>query len=254
MDRLVLAAEEKLAAQDFDSAQSYLQRVAELKTDPSPEYLYLSGLVAQHFGRLDEALQQLSNYVEASGKEAEHYEDALRRITQTEELLQSQEDVAQSREQVQKLKSGGDLAVQDHSGQEYDERIRKLYLADDLSHSLVLYINSQLTSFMYLEGTVKNFARSDREEYSLSLKEPARILVSKKIISPDKNGQSAISVSSLDAFGVNPFVSYRCSSAADQCEIRNPANDEPWIRLANDEAAAAEVSKALTRLIKSLQR
>ncbi|MEN8668771.1 MAG: hypothetical protein ABF318_06580, partial [Ketobacter sp.] len=63
-----------------------------------------------------------------------------------------------------------------------------------------------------------------------------------------------ISSTSLDAFGVNPYVSYRCSKASDQCVIKHPVTGADWIVIARDESAAKELSQALTRLIKALQR
>ncbi|MGC1508060.1 hypothetical protein [Ketobacter sp.] len=253
-DRLVLAAEEKLSEQNFDAARDYLQRVSALKTTPAAKFYYLSGLVSLHYGELDSANQQLSQYVEKAGREAPYYEQALNSITAIEEQKNSRQAASSSREQMRQLQSGGDIAIEDSAGKAYDQKIQSLYLASDLSDALVLHINSLLSSYVYLDGKVKNLKTSDREEYSLAIKQPAQILVTKKSVKPALGGQSEISVTSQDAFGINPFISFRCSSAVDQCEIKHPVSGDAWMVIANDETAAEDIAKALTRLIKSLQR
>ncbi|MCK5789537.1 MAG: hypothetical protein KAH34_01790, partial [Ketobacter sp.] len=78
-DRLILAAEEKLAEQNYDSARGYLDRINALKVSPAPKFYYLAGQIAFHYGELVKANEQLSRYVEEAGREAEFYEDALRK-------------------------------------------------------------------------------------------------------------------------------------------------------------------------------
>lgn len=151
-DRLLLAAEEKLTNQNFDAAKGYLERIAGLKVTPAPKYFYLSGLIALHYGELKQASDLLSQYVEGAGREAEFYEPALRKITQIEEQLQSQEAVSQSRDQLREIQASGGIERDDTAGKAYDDKVRKLYIAPTLKDSLVLHINSLLSSYEYLEG------------------------------------------------------------------------------------------------------
>lgn len=253
-DRLILAAEEKLSLQNYEAARSYLERVDALKVTPDAKFYYLSGEVAFHYGELSKANQLLSQYVEEAGREGDAYADALRKITLIEEQLQSQEAVSQSRDQLREIKAAGGIERDDTAGQAYDQKIRKLYIAPSLKDALVLHINSLLSSYEYLEGRIKNRNTSERLEYQVSLQEPSQLTVSRKHVKPANSGQSSLSTSSIDAFGVNPFVQYRCSKAVDQCQIRHPVTGADWIVIARDEAAAKELSTALTRLIKALQR
>ncbi|MCG8537799.1 MAG: hypothetical protein MI808_22145 [Pseudomonadales bacterium] len=254
MDRLMLAAEGKLAKRDYDAARTYLERIGELKLQPQAKFHFLAGQVALHYGELDKAQQHLSEYVEQSGRETDLYEPALEMITQIEEKLQDQQAAQESRAQVKEIKTASGIQLTDVQGLEYDKSIQKLYLGRDVESALVLHVNSLLKSYMYLEGRVKNLATSNRLEYGVSVKAPSQVLVSKTEKNPAQSGQSAISTSSLDAYGVNPFVSYRCSKAADKCFIKHPVNGKDWMVIAYDEGGAAELSQALTRLIKALQR
>ena len=168
--------------------------------------------------------------------------------------MQSQEAVSQSRDQLREIKASGGIERDDTAGKAYDDKVRKLYIAPTLKDSLVLHINSLLSSYEYLEGRIKNRDTSPRLEYQVSVQSPSQLSVVRKQVDPSARGQASLSSSSLDAFGVNPFVSYRCSKATDQCVIRHPTNGADWIVIARDESAAKELSQALTRLIKALQR
>ncbi len=253
-DRLVLAAEEKIAAQDFEGARQYLERVEPLKTEPRADFHFLFGQVKLHDGDFRGAEQQLTQYVKKAGREGEHYEAALRLLTQVEEQQRSQKDVAAGRDKSADLKAAG-IEAADTEGKAYDDRVSKLYPAASLAASLTTHINSLLRSYPYLEGRIKNPETSNRENYSLSVKAPSDILVTRTVHnSAVNNGQAAISVDKINAFGVSPFVSFRCSPVTDSCLLQNPANGEDWMRIANDEKAARDLSTALTRLIKALQR
>lgn len=252
-DRLILAAEEKLEQQDFEAARGYLHRVSGLEVAPGAKFYYLSGLVALHYGELDQSAGQLTRYVEAAGKEGEFYQEALRSLTKIEEQQASREAVSRSQDQMKAIRDNG-LGGQDKAGQAYDAKVQKLYGAATLQESLVLHINSLLSSYPYLEGAIKNPQRSPRVEFQVATGDAAQITVMRREFNPTVAGQVALSSNSLDAFGVNPFVSYRCSKVSDQCVIRHPVSGADWIVIARDESTAQELATALTRLIKALQR
>ncbi len=253
-DRLVLAAEEKIAQQDFDGARGYLERVESLKAEPRPGYYYLYGQVLFRDGSLEKAQDYLTRYVTKAGREGEYYDDALRMLTQVEEQLDSRREVTAGRDRMQDLKAIG-LEAGDSEGKAYDDKVRKLYLNADLRDALATHINSLLKSYAWMSGKVKNPDQSDLENYSLSLAGTHDIVVSKTEINHSTgNGEAQMSTSRLNALGVNPFVTFRCSKSVDSCIIRHPVSGQDWIRIADDEAGAKELALALTRLIKALQR
>lgn len=248
-DRLVLAAEEKIAQQDYDGARGYLERVAPLKTEPRPVYHYLFGQVLLQEGKLEEAQRHLADYVAKVGAEGTHYEDALRLLTRIEEQAASRQDASALPDPV-----ALGLEAGDSEGRAYDDKVRRLFLAATLEDALVMHINSLLKSYVYMEGKVKNLALSDRESYSLSLNGQKEIVLGRTVVDQSAGGQVQLSSDRLSPLGVNPYVSYRCSKAADSCVIRHPVTGDDWIRVAHDEAGAREIATGLTRLIKALQR
>lgn len=250
-DRLILAAEEKVAQQDFDSARRYLERVGPLKVEPRPMFHFLFGQVLLREGSLEQARTHLSDYVAKVGREGDHYDDALRLLTQIEDQLDSQEQVAATGQDNLKaiaLESG------DSEGKAYDDKVRKLFPAPTLQGALVLHVNSLLKSYPYLEGKVKNLTTSDRESYSLSLSGRTDIVVSRTQVNQSSGGQAQLSTDRFSTLGVNPYVTYRCSKVVDSCVIRHPVTGDDWMRIAHDEAGAKELALALTRLIKAMQR
>lgn len=249
-DRLVLAAEEKIAQQDFDAARQYLERVGPLKTEPRPVFHYLFGQVLLREGSLEQARQQFTDYVEKVGRDGSHYDDALRLLTRIEEQLASRQEVAT---RTPDLKAIG-LEAGDSEGKAYDDKVRKLFLAASLPDALVLQVNSLLKSWVFMEGKVKNPALSRQESYRVSLAGKTEIVVTRTDLNPAAGDQARLSSDKLNVLGVNPFVAYRCSKATDSCVIRHPVSGDDWLRVAHDEAAAKEIATALTRLIKSLQR
>jgi hypothetical protein len=254
-DRLVLAAQEKIAQQDFDGARQYLERVMPLKVEPKPDFHYLYGQVLLHDGKLEQADAELSKYVKIVGREGENYEAALGLLTQIEEQRRTQEAVASTREQTVELKAAAGIESADSQGKAYDDRAQKQFPAASLAESLARAANSVLRSHPYIEGKIKNPSTSNRENYSVSVKAPSELLVTKTAHnSAVNNGQAELSVEKFNAFGVNPFVSYRCSPISDSCVLPHPASGDDWIRIANDDAAAKELATVLTRLIKALQR
>ena len=251
-DRLVLAAQEKIARQDFDAAKAYLEQVAPLKVEPRPVYHFLYGQVLMHQGHLKQAEDQLSQYVTKVGRNGDNYDDALRMITQIDEQLQSRNDVAAL--EAGKGSKTMDIQASGGSDDAYDARLLKLYMTHNLKDALVLQVNSLLNSYPYLKGRVKNLQTSDRDEYSVAVEKPSGLLVTRTRVRHAVNdGQAEITVSKLNVYGVNPYLTYICSDVADSCVIKNPANDDDWIRIADDEKGAHQLVRALTRLIKVLQ-
>ena len=252
-DRLVLAAEEKITQQDFEGARSYLERVGPLKTEPRPVYYFLFGQVLLRDGSLEQAEKHLNNYVTKAGREGEHYDDALRLLTQIEELRTSHQEVTAKRE-PQDIKAIG-LDAGDSEGKAYDEQVLRLFPARTLRDALVMQVNSLLQSWVYMEGKIKNPDLSPRESFRVSLSGSNDIVVTRSSIDPAAaGGQAQLSTQRLGVLGVNPYVTYRCSNTSDSCVIRDPVNGDTWMRIAYDESGARELSTALTRLIKALQR
>lgn len=256
-DRLLLAAEERITQQDYAGALQFLTRVPALNVAPPVQYFYFDGKAHYETGSKLEAKTYLERYVEKAGREGDYYQDALTMLTAIE-----QADVAAVKQQEQKVmrQASEETAVSSSSGEqrhgeEYDSKVQKLYLGIPLKEALVTHINGLLRTYAYLDGKVKNADRNERLQYSLSLRGRDEMLVTETRRMMTSHGpQNQINVLPLNAFGVSPFVDFRCSKAADSCYLKSPADATDWIRVAYDPAGARELSLAFERLLKAVQR
>ena len=58
----------------------------------------------------------------------------------------------------------------------------------------------------------------------------------------------------LSVFGLDPYIHYQCSSGGITCVLNNPADGSPWITVLRDHQGAADLAKAISFLIRNLQR
>ena len=257
-DRLVLAGKSKIAAKDFAAARAYLDRVEPLGIKPSNEFHWLLGQVLFHEGQYGDAKTRIEQYVENGDKTSEYYESALLMLTDIETQLADNKALVATKEKTREFAKQWEEKVslsESKPGDAFDAKVNALYLGKNLTASLVSHINDLLRSFVFIEGKVKNTNIADHVQYSVSVSSSGDILTTKKDVKVGKNkAASSINVSRLNAFGVNPTVTYRCSKATDSCAVLNPVDGVSWIQVAKDDTAAKEIAKAFGRLIKSIQR
>lgn len=257
-DRLVLAGKSKIAEKDFAAARGYLDRVEPLGIKPSNEFHWLLGQVLFHEGQYKEAKERIEQYVEGGDKAAEYYEPALLMLTEIETQLEDKKAQIVTKEKTREFAKQWEEKVslpEAKPGDAYDAKVNALYLGENLTSSLVSHINGLLRSYVFIEGKVKNTSTADHLRYSVSVSSSGDIILTKKDVKiGKKKAASSINVSRLNAFGVNPAVTYRCSKATDSCTVLNPVDGAGWVRVAKDDAGAKEIAKAFGRLIKSIQR
>ncbi len=252
VDRLILAAKEKLADQDYPAARQYLERVSPLNVEPPAEYYLLYGQVYYESDAWEQAKSHFEKYVEMAGKEGEAYQESLKMITELEETLASRPEPQEEPTEASKAAA---IQLAEKQGVKYDRKVADLYLDPSLTQSLVTHVNSLLKSYRYVEGKIKNTERNDYIDFKLALTKNRELVLTRRDVSRDGGGPlSELSVSRLNAFGIDPNIEYRCSKEADSCTIKHPLNQKEWIKIAKDEEGAEEISKALTRLLKALQR
>ncbi|OUS01825.1 hypothetical protein A9Q81_09665 [Gammaproteobacteria bacterium 42_54_T18] len=257
-DRLVLAGKSKIAAKDFAAARAYLDRVEPLGIKPSNEFHWLLGQVLFHEGQYHDAKTRIERYVENGDKTSEYYESALLMLTDIETQLADSKALVATKEKTREFAKQWEEKVSlsdSKPGDAFDAKVNALYLGENLTASLVSHINDLLRSFVFIEGKVKNTNIADHVQYAVSVSSSGDILTTKKDVKVGKNkAASSINVSRLNAFGVNPIVTYRCSKVTDSCTVLNPVDGVGWIQVAKDDAVAKELAKAFGRLIKSIQR
>ncbi len=259
MDRLLLAAQESIGQGDYVHAIGFLERVPPLKVTPPAQYYFLEGKARFETGDMAAAKPMLERHVEMAGRNGEHYQAALQMLTRIEQQAQEH---ARDQQNAVATQAGIESAVSStvsedgRRGEAYDARVQSLYLGAPLAEALVTHINGLLRTYAHVEGKIKNLSRDDGIRYGVSVRGRGELLLTetRRIKTATGTSQNQIEVLPLNAFGVSPFVSYRCSKPADSCFIKHPVSDEDWIRVAYDERGASELAMALERLLKALQR
>lgn len=257
MDRLLLAAQERIEQQDFHGAIGFLERIPPLKVAPPVQYYFLEAKARYETGNAAAAKPLLERYLENAGRDGEFYQPSLQMLTRIE--TQAHETLQQQQKDVV-AKAGEETSVSAASGEErrgeaYDNNVKKLYLGQSLAEALVTHINGLLRTYAYLEGKIKNMDRSDGLQYSVTVRGRGELMVTEtRRVKSAGGSQNQINVLSLNTFGVNPFIEFRCTKNADSCYIKNPSDGSDWIKIAHDEKGASELALALERLIKTMQR
>lgn len=89
--------------------------------------------------------------------------------------------------------------------------------------------------------------------YQLSIGAPGELLLREESRAP-KGPAVTVRNQSVSVFGVDPFIRYECPVNGIRCVLQNPANGSPLLSVVRDQDGAAELAKALSFLIRNLQK
>lgn len=256
MDRYLLAAKTHIENQNYDAAEDYLKRIKSLKATTPAVYYYYLGTVQEHKQEYRDAKENLSTYVEKTGKEGEFYEDALLLITQAEENLSKSNSMKKQEEEVKTNQAEMIKAISSgftNEGKVYDKKIRSLYLTDSTIKALTSHINALLQSSLYTGTRVRSITADHGVKYTVSTTSSGDIVVTKQDFLNRVNGNATVSSTQTPVFGKDFFISYACSQDSFSCWIKHPDGSGKWVEISYDESTAKELAKAFSRLIKNIQ-
>lgn len=133
----------------------------------------------------------------------------------------------------------------------YLGQIKTLYLTSNERQALLEHCNALLRS--YALRADYQIGQRQREDilYQVSVSADGELLVR-----TETRGQGRVNVSNerLAIFGVDPYIRYTCSTGGIACDIKNPADGRPWLTIVRDHQGAEELAKALSFLIRNLQK
>lgn len=89
--------------------------------------------------------------------------------------------------------------------------------------------------------------------YRLSISAPGELLLREESRAQQGPGV-AVRNQRLSVFGVDPFIRYDCPLKGISCVLQNPADGSPLLSVVRDQDGAAELAKALSFLIRNLQK
>lgn len=249
IQRLLQSTSMAISQDDMTKAAQQLERIQQLGVEPPAIYYYYQGKVFQFEKRYIEAKSMLETYVVREGSEGEFYSDALNRITAVEEAKAEQD----SSVTVTPLPVSSAMKWQPKSDDDYLAGLRQLYLADNDINALVTHINTLLVENPYYGTRIQNRDKRTGVDFRIDVTPERALQVKKK----EYKGESGplLDVSTMDVYGVDPIIQYGCEFERFVCWLYHPViANQRWILLDRNDAIAEEVSRAVSRLIRLLQK
>lgn len=253
VQRLLLSASKALDSDSMDKAAQQLERIQKLEIEPPSIYYYYQGRVFHHQKRYIEAKSMLETYVVRVGADGEHYSAALDMITVGEESLEAEDKISKENDPQSSAKPLTNIQWKPQSSDDYLSSLRQQYLANNDIDALRLHINSLLKDNAFHGSRLKTKGQKKGTEYSVDISSQRELLIKEK----DYRGKSGprLDVRKMDVYGIDPLIQYGCDYNQFVCWLYHPVNDrQRWILLDRNDQAAQDVSKAMSRLIRLLQK
>lgn len=247
-DRLILATEQALNENQFSTAEQYLEDIGKLGINPPTQYYFFKGQVLANGSQYSEATKHYTRYVNLAGKDGRFYQESLAAIT---DLKRRKQSAAPNSDAKGALQWGA--IAEGKSDTAYTTQLKQLYKTGSDVTALTRHINSLL----------KFYALPSNTHYAggyFQLKVSGNRIATVVKVDPKNNeNKRAVKVSGyqFSAFGVNPYLNAECGKNLDfgeACWFNRPESIDPWIVLKNSDVATQELEKALSVLIKTLQR
>lgn len=135
----------------------------------------------------------------------------------------------------------------------YVLELKRLYLTQNERQALLAHCNDLLKTYALRAAYQVGQAQREDLLYQLRLGEPGELLLREETRS--KQGtEIAVRNQRVALFGVDPFVRYECPASGISCVLHNPNDSSPMLTIVRDHQGAAELAKALSFLIRNLQK
>ncbi|WP_437882612.1 hypothetical protein [Pseudomonas sp. LRF_L74] len=135
----------------------------------------------------------------------------------------------------------------------YLNEIKRLYMTQDEREALLAHVNALLETYALRAGYQVGKADRRSLQYRLSVSAPGELLVREES-RVEKGIEMAVNRQSLSVFGVDPYVRYECPASGIACTLRNPLDGSPWLQVLRDQRGADELAKAISFLIRNVQK
>lgn len=245
--RLMLATEEAVEAEQWQTASGYLNRLQSLDSEKPSAYLYFRGKVMLETGFDSEARAALEKYVEATGEEGAHYDDALKMITRIE---QRGTDGEQREEGDQDQR----VAVIEPAGAQRLDRLKQLYLVDSDVEALEIHLNTLLDlAGWFQDARITEAGAVPDIHYRIMAEQDGIKIQESRRLDPGAGPERRLATQTMQVYGVNPNVDWDCVKSEESCWIYDPRDGSRLFRLTYDPGRARQVARTLGRLIKTLQ-
>ena len=147
--------------------------------------------------------------------------------------------------------------IPEQDSTQYIQKLQTLYLKNQADQALLMHINSLLTDYSLRPAqTITKTTQAPVARYSLSHDHQGNLITSRQSYAQNtqQNQQSVINTTKINVYGIDPYITYRCTKTSQSCWLRSPIQGSQWIEISPNEDTAKELAYALTVLIKLLQK
>ncbi len=135
----------------------------------------------------------------------------------------------------------------------YLNELKHLYLTNNDRQALLAQSNELLDTYAVRAAFQVGQTERRDQVYQLSVGAPGELLISEK--TREAQGVNiAVHNQRLSVFGVDPYIKYDCPPTEQVCVLRNPQDGSPWLTIRRDHQGAAQLAKALSFLLRNMQK
>ncbi|MCY1281441.1 hypothetical protein D9M68_646310 [compost metagenome] len=136
----------------------------------------------------------------------------------------------------------------------YLSELKRLHGTQDERKALLAQCNQLLDTYALRAGYQVGQAQRQDLLYQVSVSAPGELLVREESRAQQGGTSLAVRNQRVAVFGVDPFIRYDCPGGGQTCVLRNPQDGSPLLTIVRDHAGAAELAKALSYLIRNVQK
>lgn len=130
--------------------------------------------------------------------------------------------------------------------------LKSLYLTESEREALLAHSNALLGTYALRAGYQVGRADPQDIRYHLSLGAPGELRIREE--RRGERDQVAVTNRSLSVYGLDPYLQYECPPQGVECVVNNPADGGRWLTIVRDPKGAEELAKALSFLLRNLQK
>jgi hypothetical protein len=135
----------------------------------------------------------------------------------------------------------------------YLAELKALYLTENERKALLAHANSLLQTYALRAAYQVGQAQRQDRLYQLQVSAPGELLLREEVKN-QSDGSLRVSNQRINLYGVDPYLQYECPPSGISCVVRNPHDGTPLLSIVRDHKGAAELAKALSFLIRNLQK
>ena len=135
----------------------------------------------------------------------------------------------------------------------YLNQLKQQHATTNERTALLSEVNNLLSQHALHAGYQVGYSNPQDFLYSVNIAEQGELIIREEIRSP-KNNAMEVRNNRINVFGIFPFVSYACPIQGIRCVILGEDKKTALLTIVRDQEAAKNLARALSYLIRNIQR